>query len=120
MPHRGRIDVCLHLLLFLPVLPTVRCWQNVPVLQPGKRLSCDEISLRLAAMMIATPAEKTVPSGRCRSAPSRYRPSRGRPVGQAPPPGQTVTHHATALRVCRALLRKALHWQTPMLSRAAT
>lgn len=77
-------------------------------------------SLLLAAMLIATPAEKTVPSGRGRSSPSRDRPSGGRPVGQAPPPGQTVTHHATSLQVCRALLRKALRWQTPKRIRADT
>ncbi|NTX19005.1 DUF3717 domain-containing protein [Burkholderia cepacia] len=74
----------------------------------------------LAAMLIATPAEKTVPSGRGRSSPSRYRPSGARPVGQAPPPGRTVTHHATSLQVCRALLRKALRWQTPKRIRADT
>ena len=70
--------------------------------------------------VIATPAEKTVLPGPVRSSPSRYRLVYRHGVGQAPPPDQSVTHHATALRMCRALLRKALHWQTPLRARADT
>lgn len=101
------------------LVPRKSCKSRL-VPQPGERLNGTKSSLLLAAMPIATPAEKPVIPGPVRASPSRYRPSGGRPVGQAPPPDQTVTHHATPLRVCRALLRKALHWQTPKRIRAAT
>ena len=112
-PCAERIDARLVFLSFVSVTqPSLFC-KIFAVLHPGERLNGTKSSLLLAAMPIATPAEKPVVPGPVRAPPSRYRPFRGRPVGQAPPPDQTVTHHATPLRVLKALLRKPLSGTTP-------
>ncbi len=114
-PCAERIDARLPFLLFSSVPRAKEILQIASVTQPGERLNGTKSSLLLAAMPIATPAEKPVIPRPVRASPSRYRPSGGRPVGQAPPPDQTVTHHATPLRVLKALLRKPLSGRTPKL-----
>ncbi len=114
-PCEERIDARLAFLSFVSILQSPAFSEIFTVLHPGERLKGTKSSLLLAAMPIATPAEKPVIPGPVRASPSRYRPSGGRPVGQAPPPDQTVTHHSTPLRVLKALLRKPLSGRTPKL-----
>ncbi len=85
-PCAERIDARLPFLLFSSVPRAKEILQIASVPQPGERLNGTKSSLLLAAMPIATPAEKPVIPGPVRASPSRYRPSGGATRGASPTP----------------------------------